>query len=50
MKQPVESTADFKLRIAAMLRDKPEHISGAQPPNPMLVRKKRATLRKRRRH
>jgi len=49
MKRPVESTEDFKLRIAAMLRDKAEHISGARSPRPMLVRKKRAIRTQKRR-
>jgi hypothetical protein len=42
----VESTEDFKLRIAAIVGGKPEHIEGARPPHPMLTRKKRATYPK----
>jgi hypothetical protein len=42
-KRPVESTEDFKLHIAAMLRDKPERIAGARRPHPLLVRKRSAT-------
>ena len=49
MKRLVESTEDFKLRIAAMLNEKLEYVTGAQRPHPMLVRKKRVTVRKRRR-
>jgi len=51
MKRPVESTEDFKLRIAAIIGDKRERIKGARRPNPLLVRsKKRAAPIKRRRH
>ena len=49
MKQqrPVESTEDFKLRIAAIMGDKREYIAGVPPPNPLLVRSNtRATSRK----
>ena len=43
----VETVEEFKLRIAAMIRGKPEHIPGAPRPNPLLVRpKKRAKSRK----
>jgi hypothetical protein len=43
----VETVEEFKLRIAAMIRGKPEHIPGAPRPNPMLVRpKKRVKSRK----
>ena len=43
----VETVEEFKLRIAAMIRGKPEHIRGAPRPNPLLVRhKKRAKSRK----
>jgi hypothetical protein len=43
----VETLEEFKLRIAAIIRGKPEHITGAPRPNPLLVRsKKRATYRK----
>jgi hypothetical protein len=38
--RPVESTEDFKLRIAAILGDKHERIAGAPRPNPLLVRSK----------
>jgi hypothetical protein len=41
MKRPAESLQDFKARIAAIIGDKPEQISGARRPRPMLVRKKR---------
>ena len=43
MKQqrPVESTEDFKLRIAAIIGDKREQIAGARRPNPLLVRSHR---------
>jgi hypothetical protein len=52
MKQrPIESTEDFKLRIAAIIGDKREQITGAPRPNPLLVRsKKQQTQIKRRRH
>jgi hypothetical protein len=40
----VETIEEFKLRIAAMIRGKPEQITGAPRPDPPLVRsKKRAT-------
>jgi hypothetical protein len=43
----VETVEEFKLRIAAIIGAKPEHIPGAPQPNPMLVRhKKRAKSRK----
>ena len=43
----VETVEEFKLRIAAIIRGKPEHILGAPRPNPLLVRpKKRAKSRK----
>jgi hypothetical protein len=46
----VETVEEFKLRIAAIIRRKPEHIPGAPGPNPLLVRpKKRAKSRKARR-
>jgi hypothetical protein len=40
MKQqrPVETTEDFKERIAAIIGDKTEQITGARKPHPMLVR------------
>jgi len=36
-----ESTADFKARLAAMLRDprEPERVTGAKPAHPSLVRR-----------
>jgi hypothetical protein len=37
----VETVEDFKLRIAAIIRGKPEHIPGAPRPNPLLVRHKK---------
>jgi len=49
MKRPVESLQDFKARIAAMIGDKTEHIAGAPPPHPMLVRKKRVIRTQKRR-
>jgi hypothetical protein len=50
--KPVETTEDFKTRIAAIIGDKTEHIPGARRPHPMLVRKKRMirTLKRRRSH
>jgi hypothetical protein len=43
----VETVEEFKLRIAAIISGKPEQITGAPRPNPLLVRgKKRATYRK----
>jgi hypothetical protein len=40
----VETTEDFKVRIAAIIGDKRERIPGAPRPNPLLVRgKKRAS-------
>jgi hypothetical protein len=43
----VETVEEFKLRIAAIIRGKPEQITGAPRPDPLLVRrKKRATSRK----
>ena len=43
----VETVEEFKLRIAAILRGKPENVPGAPRPNPLLVRqKKRAKSRK----
>lgn len=32
--------------IAAIIGDKPEHATGARRPNPLLMRKKRASYRK----
>jgi hypothetical protein len=43
----VETVEDFKLRIAAIIRAKPEHIPGAPRQDPLLVhRNKQATYRK----
>ena len=36
----VETVEDFKLRISALIRGKPEHIPVAPRPNPLLVRAK----------
>jgi hypothetical protein len=47
--RPVESTEDFKLRIAAIVRDKTEHVAGARRPQPLLVRKRSATRTQKRR-
>jgi hypothetical protein len=45
--RPVETVDEFKLRIAAIIGGKPEHIGGAPRPNPLLVRhKKRAKSKK----
>jgi hypothetical protein len=51
MKQqrPVESTEDFKARIAAIIGDKPEQITSARRPHPLLMRKKRAIRTQKRR-
>jgi hypothetical protein len=49
MKRAVESTEDFKARIAAIIGDKPERVTRARRPNPLLVRKKRLITQKRRR-
>jgi hypothetical protein len=40
MRRPVETTEDFKARIAAIIGDKTEHKAGAPRLHPMLVRKK----------
>jgi hypothetical protein len=48
MKRAVETTEDFKARIATIIGDKPEKITGARRPHSLLVRKKRVTVRKRR--
>jgi hypothetical protein len=40
-RERVETTEDFKLRIAAIIGDNTEHIVGARRPHSMLVRKKR---------
>jgi hypothetical protein len=49
MKRAVETTEDFKARIAAIIGDKSEHIAGARPPHPLLLRKKQA-IRTKKRH
>ena len=49
MKRVVESSEEFKARIAAIIGDKTEHIVGARRPHPMLVRKKRVTRTQKRR-
>jgi hypothetical protein len=41
----VEATEDFKARIAAIIDAKPERITGARRPNPMLVRNKRVIIK-----
>jgi hypothetical protein len=50
MKQerPVETVEDFKLRIAAIVREKPEHIPGAPRPNALLVRGRKRTIHRKR--
>jgi hypothetical protein len=48
-RERVETTEDFKLRIATIVGDKPEHITGARPPNPLLVRNKRVIKTQKRR-
>jgi hypothetical protein len=52
MKRPIETTEDFKARIAAIIGDKTEHIVRARRPHPILVRKKRVikTQKRRRLH
>ena len=40
----VETAEEFKLRIAAMICGKPEHIPGAPRPNPLLVKPNPARL------
>lgn len=43
----VETVQEFKLRIAAIVGGKPEQITGAPRPHPLLVRRnKRVTTRK----
>ncbi|HJY54122.1 MAG TPA: hypothetical protein VKD89_08870 [Candidatus Udaeobacter sp.] len=43
----VETVEEFKLRIAAIIGGKPEQITGAPRPDPLLVRRKKgATHRK----
>lgn len=36
--KPAESVADFRQRLAAMLREKPTSIAGAAPAHPCVVR------------
>jgi hypothetical protein len=49
MKRAVETTEDFKLRIAAIVDGKREQqITSPRRPNPLLVRKPRTQKRKRR--
>jgi hypothetical protein len=45
----VETTEDFKARIAAIIGDKPERITGARRPHPTLVRNKRLIRTQKRR-
>jgi hypothetical protein len=49
MKRPVESLQDFKARIAAIIGDKSEHVTGARHPHPLIVRKKRVIKTQKRR-
>jgi hypothetical protein len=37
----VETVEEFKSRIAAIISGKPEQITGAPRPNPLLVRRKK---------
>jgi hypothetical protein len=37
----IETVEEFKLRIAAIIGAKPEHIPGAPRPTPLLVRRKK---------
>jgi len=46
MKRPVETTEDFKARIAAIIGNKTKHIAAARRPHPRLVRKNRTMKRK----
>jgi hypothetical protein len=48
-RERVETTEDFKARIAAIVGGKPERFSGARRPNPLLVRKKRVIKTQKRR-
>ena len=47
--RPVESTEDFKARIAAIIGGKPEQIIGARQPHAILVRNKRTRRTQKRR-
>jgi hypothetical protein len=49
MKRAVETTEDFKARIALTIADKPDRVTGARRPNQMLVRKKRVIKTQKRR-
>jgi hypothetical protein len=49
MERESETTEDFKLRIAAIIGDKSEHIAGARRPHPLLERKKRVIRTQKRR-
>jgi len=49
MERPVETTEDFKARIAAIIGDKPESVTGARRPNPLSVRNKRVVKTQKRR-
>jgi hypothetical protein len=50
MKRPIELFQDFKARIAEIVGDRSERIiTGARPPHPMLVRKKRGIKTQKRR-
>jgi hypothetical protein len=45
--RPVETVEDFKLRIAAIIRAKPDEVPAPPPPHALWVRhKKRASNRK----
>src|SRR5262249_9680090 len=46
MKRVVETTEDFKLRIAAIVRGKGDYTAGARRPHPLLVRKRKTRDRK----
>jgi len=48
-RERVETTEDFKARIAAIIGDKPEQITGARRPHPLLMRKKRVIRTQKRR-
>jgi hypothetical protein len=49
MRRAVESTEEFKARIASIINDKTEHISGARKRHPLLARKKRVIRTQKRR-
>jgi len=42
----VETVEDFKLRIAAIIRAKPEQIPAARLPKPLSVRREKRAYRK----